>query len=103
MTEHSHILSLLKEQSERIKNIEKLLVESEVQRTQISALQVQMSAVWKKLDKLFGPEGVFSEVKSYQASCPKDEIMKSVSRLWWAMGVLATLQVTLIAGLLSAM
>ncbi len=44
----------------------------------------------KKLDDFLAPDGMFMDVKTFQASCPREEVWRTISRQWKALGILAS-------------
>lgn len=88
-------LENLKEQYEKTdEKVEKIIVTVgliAVQSKQIDGMQVQLRTLWMKYDDAFKPEGTISTIKQFQASCPRDDMKRSINRIWWAIGLLATL------------
>jgi uncharacterized coiled-coil protein SlyX len=62
------------------------------QDVKITNMQGQMDALWRKFDAVFGPEGTLSRIQRHQASCPRAQF----ARMWWAIGLLATLVIGLL-------
>jgi hypothetical protein len=53
----------------------KLAVQSE----QISTMQINIDALWKKHDSLIDPQkGVLPKIQQFQAACPKETLLKSI-------------------------
>jgi len=50
----------------------------------------------KKFDDFISPEGPFMTVKTFQASCPRDNIWRTIGRQWKALFLLASLTCTAI-------
>lgn len=67
----------LKEHGETLKQLSKVMTSVALQDQQIKTLQNRVDAMWNKVDI----------VRDHQQHCPRAQ----VSRLWWALGVLATL------------
>lgn len=65
-----------------------------VQSERINNVQLQTRTLWQKYDEAFGVNGTFSIIKQFQAGCPRKYIKISLTRLWWALGILATLVVS---------
>lgn len=87
----------LREQGKRLESIETAIRQIAVQNNQIEHLQSQTTEVWRKHDALCekynyltGPGGAISQLTAFQASCPR----KQLGRLWWAVGLSATLSLT---------
>ncbi len=92
------ILKKLDDQAERLQKIEKAISIIAVQDQKILNLQAQLSALWKKYDNAFSPDGVISKIKQFQAGCPRDNIDKTFKRQdvmikfqWLVIGLLATI------------
>lgn len=82
---------LIADQSGRLSGIEKALSAMAVQEEKIVSIQRQMSAIWEKYDKAFGPEGTIANLRAHQAACPKVNVESAVARQWVAIGLLATI------------
>ena len=87
----------LREQGARLESIETAIRQIAVQNNQIENLQSQTTEVWRKHDTLrdqysylTGPDGAISRLSAFQASCPR----KQLGRIWWAIGLCATLSLT---------
>ncbi len=61
-----------------------------IQSERINNMQRQLQSLWTKYDEACGTEGTLSKIKQFQAKCPKDSIKNSITRLWWAIGLVAT-------------
>lgn len=88
---HALILQKLDQQSDRLTSIEKAVSTIAVQEEKIEAMREQMAELWRKYDRAFEPGGTISEIKAYQAACPKEDIKIALSRQWFAIGVIATI------------
>ena len=69
-----------------------------VQKEKIECLETRMNAIWERYDGIAGVNGVISEIRNHQASCPRAQM-----RWMWAiltpMGVsLLGISVTLLRG-----
>lgn len=98
MTEHDSIFTILQQQekiltsqTDQLSNIEKSLVTMAVQGKEISHLNNQIDALWKKYDQAFGPDGLIAKLQACVASCPKDQIKISLARQWVAIGSIIAL------------
>jgi hypothetical protein len=70
MTDHDSLFAMLEKQNSKLENIEKSLTILAVQGKEISHLESSVNKLWESYDKIFGPDGVMAEIKTYQASCP---------------------------------
>ncbi|WP_319577672.1 hypothetical protein [uncultured Desulfobacter sp.] len=98
MTDHNSIFAILKQQekilssqTEQLSNIEKSLVTMAVQEKEISHLNNQIDALWKKYDQAFGPEGLIARLQAYAANCPKEHVKANLARQWVAIGSIIAL------------
>lgn len=88
-----HLESLSKQQADqgkRLSSIESALKDMAVQANQITNIQQQVGSLWNKYDYAFSPDGIVQQIERRQSACPG----KQVPRLWWAVGILATLLAT---------
>lgn len=106
MTDHESLFAaiqsqqrILEKQSEQLSNIEKSLVSIAVQGKEINHLEASVNKLWDAYDKLWGPNGVMSDLKTYQSSCPAESLKKSIDQIW----VTIWTCVTLIIGLIGAL
>jgi len=78
-----------------------------VQSERINTLSEQVMSLWQKYDDAFGQKGIITEVKSFQASCPRDSFKDTLASQWaitrnsinvqWAViGVISTVMAGLI-------
>ena len=84
------ILEKLDHLENKVDKIEDAVGLIAVQTERLNNLTEQVNALWRKNDDAFGPTGVVSQVKSFQAGCPRDSIKDSLSRQWVIIGLLAT-------------
>jgi hypothetical protein len=92
------ILEKLDDQAERLQNIEKAISIIAVQDVKILNIQSQVSSLWQKYDDAFSPEGVVTQIKLFQAGCPRETIDKTLKRQdnmikfqWLAISLLVTI------------
>ena len=69
-----------------------------VQNEQITSLQGQTNALWRKVDELLSPKGIITEITRHQSNCPKEEMQRTFTWVWRAI----TLQSGIIAILIGA-
>ena len=74
------ILEKLDDQADRLHKIEQAISVIAVQDERILNMQAQLNSLWKKYDKAFSPDGTVSGIKNFQASCPRDNIDKTLKR-----------------------
>jgi uncharacterized membrane protein len=74
-----------KKVEERMDRIEAAIGLIAVQEERITNITTQVNTLWSKYDSAFGPEGVISEVKHWQASCPRDNIKDAINVQWTVM------------------
>ena len=72
-----------------------------VQSERITTMQGQIQSLWGKYDEAFGTEGTISNIKQFQANCPREEMKTSCNRLWAAMGLLASMLIGAILKILN--
>jgi hypothetical protein len=77
---------ILDKYGHRMDKMEAVLGKMGIATTMISNAQLQIDALWRKNDENYGPGGVVTKIKTHQMQCPKPQI----TRLWWAIGLLAT-------------
>lgn len=82
---------LIENQGDRLFGIEKAITAIAVQEEKIVNVQVQLSALWKKYDNAFGPEGIISKLQTQAASCPKNDLKNTLTGQWVAIGIIVTL------------
>lgn len=107
MTELDVILSRLdnmqeeqKRQGETLKDLTTAFSKMAVQHEQITSLQGQNSAIWRKLDDLLGPNGTITKIRDHQAHCPKEEMHRTFKWMWAALGVYSTILLFIIGALI---
>ncbi len=65
-----------------------------VQSSQISDLQSQFRAVWRKMDQICAPDGIIATIQSHQSSCPRGQM----KFLWtFTIGIASALGATWVA------
>lgn len=94
MTE-SLILKKLEQLEGKVDKIETAVGLIAVQSERINNLSNQVNSLWLKYDTAFGSDGVITEVRNWQASCPRLQMRSELNRQW---GVI-TLMATVITGL----
>lgn len=68
---------------EALVDIRKALNCIAVQNEQITAIQDQLSTLWKKYDTFIDPnDGVITKITNFQASCPRSAIQTHIKWLW---------------------
>jgi len=60
-----------------------------VQSERINNLSNQVQSLWIKHDEAFGPVGMVSRIKNFQAGCPRDRINDALTRQWAIIAFLA--------------
>jgi hypothetical protein len=90
MTENL-ILEKLENMEKKIGKIEGAVSLIAVQTERINNVSNQVNALWAKYDEAFGQNGVINEVRTFQASCPRQSIDAVVKRQWQVIGLLTTL------------
>ena len=85
------IIEKLDDQAERLKKIEQAISIIAVQDQKILNIQAQISSLWKKHDAAFSPDGVVSEIKNFQASCPREQIKIDLAKQWIIIALLAAI------------
>ena len=76
---------------EKVDKIEITVSLIAVQTERIDNMQIQIQALWGKNDEAFGTNGVVSQIKQFQAGCPREEIKVSFNRLLSTIGLLTTI------------
>jgi len=61
-----------------------------VQEVRINSLDSQVKELWSKHDDAFGNNGVVTQVKQWQASCPRGSIKETLNQQWTVIGLLST-------------
>ena len=86
----------------KMDGIEKTIQIIAVQTERIDNNSKDISMLWAKHDDEFGPAGIVTQIKHWQASCPRDSIDKNMKqfrgelhRQWAVIGLLATLVVSI--------
>ena len=97
----SLILSKLERMEEKMDKIETTVQLIAVQEERINNLSGQINSLWLKYDTAFGSNGVITEVKNWQASCPRDTIRETLTVQWTVMKN-AISQQWIVIGLLSS-
>jgi len=84
------ILEKLDVMERKVDKIETAVGLIAVQTERINNVSNQVNSLWAKYDVAFSPEGTISQIKNFQASCPRDEIKYSISRQWVTIALLTT-------------
>lgn len=86
----------------KMDGIEKTIQIIAVQTERIDNNSKDISMLWIKHDEEFGPSGIVTQIKQWQASCPRDSIDRNMKqfqgelhRQWAVIGLLATLIVSI--------
>ncbi len=86
----------------KIDGIEKTIQIIAVQTERIDNNSKDITMLWAKHDDEFGPAGIVTQIKHWQASCPRDSFDKNMKqfrgelhRQWVVIGLLATLVVSI--------
>jgi hypothetical protein len=74
------ILKQLRKLEVKVDKIETTMAQISVQTERLNNISAQINALWKKYDAAFAPDGVVTEIKNFQASCPRDHIRATLSR-----------------------
>lgn len=74
MTDYALILSKLEEQDKKLDKIELAVVQMAVQGNQITNLQAQVDALFKKYDEVFKSDGALATLSSAQAVLLNNQI-----------------------------
>lgn len=69
-------------------SLQSLVQADAVQTNTIAEMQRQLGSLWEKYDKLCSPDGTISEIRRYQASCPRTQI----KFLWWIVSAFVAAQ-----------
>ena len=100
------ILKQLRKLEVKVDKIETTMTQISVQTERLNNLSAQIDALWKKYDTAFTPDGVVTEIKNFQASCPRDYIRSTLSRQdmmikiqWSVIGLLVLLVSSKVIGL----
>ena len=93
------ILQELKNQGRRLESIEKALETIAQQDTKIEMLQEQTNDLYTKHNNSFGSEGTISQLQQFQAACPRVQIEAQIKQMRWAIGIVATGELGLIAAI----
>lgn len=76
---------------DRLDGIEKAVVEMAVQRKDIEYLIMQDTALSKRIDNLYAPDGAITKLQECANACPKKDLTTSINTLWGAVGLLVAL------------
>ena len=75
-----------KAQSADIKDLSRGFTILAAQSEQISSLQGQTSALWRKIDAITGPGSHLERVREHQKHCPKDEMHRTFAWIFKILG-----------------
>ena len=84
------ILEKLENMEKKVDKIETAVGLIAVQTERINNVSNQVNSLWAKYDDAFGPGGVVSTIKNFQAGCPRSSIKETFSRQWVIIALLAT-------------
>lgn len=82
---------ILEKQTQELSCIKQAIIDIKVQGTEIIHLNNQLSALWKKYDDAFGPEGTIAKLNAKAAACPEKEVKKALNQQWVAIGLIVAL------------
>lgn len=85
------VLQKFEDLTERLRDIENELKIISRQDEKILNLQAQVSALFRKYDIIFGPEGTLAKLQAKTNSCPAKNLENAVARLWGAIALIVTL------------
>jgi len=98
MTDTDLILSKLETQEKafnkldrRLTGIEKAVIDMALQKKDIDYLTMQYSALTKRFDNLYAPDGAISKLQDCANDCPREELVASVNKLWGALALIIAL------------
>ncbi len=92
MSTNELLLAEMKGLAGRLTNIETAVVSIARQDEKIANIQQQIAVLFKKNDQAFNPkDGVVTEIKVFQKSCPKKEVLRTMNRQWAAIALLAAI------------
>ena len=84
------ILGTLEKLEQKVDKIETAVSLIAVQGERINNVSNQVNALWSKYDDAFKPDGVVSQIKTFQSGCPRESIKDALNRQWVIIGLLAT-------------
>jgi chromosome segregation ATPase len=86
MTEAAYrsIEQKLNEHGRKLDAINKTLERIAVQDEQLRKHEQEIQAIWRKYDEHLSP--CLTQIKTYQATCPRNDIDKRLSNVWWVLG-----------------
>lgn len=96
MSELELVINKLNGLENRLDNIETAISLIAVQDEKILNMQSQISAIWKKIDMMTGPDGTISNIKNHQARCPENRVTNLENRFW---GILISIGLIYLSGL----
>ena len=96
MSETKMILEKLKAHGKKLDRMESTLVQLAVQDTEIRNMQIQLVALWDKINLTYDPDGVFSKILESQArmmekqnQCEVHNLSAQIKWLWAAIITMA--------------
>ena len=92
------ILGRLDKQDGQLSNIEATIGKIAVQDEKILNIQTQITALWKKYDDAFKPDGPIFKIEKHQANCPEKRVEKLENRSW---GIIISILLIVLSGLSS--
>lgn len=81
---YQNIERKLDDHGRKLDAINKTLERIAVQDEQIRKHEQEIQAMWRKYDDHLQP--CLSQIKTFQASCPRDDINRRFSNIWWVLG-----------------
>ena len=75
----------------RLTGIEKAVIDMALQKKDIDYLIMQNTALTKRFNNLYAPEGAITKLQDCANDCPKDELNASINKLWGALFLIGAL------------
>jgi len=94
------IESVQKALSSDVKELSKGFSILAAQSEQLTYLNSQTEALWRKYDGLIGPESVIEKLREHQKGCPRDEMHQTFSWVWKVISLHSLLIISLIGWIL---
>lgn len=89
----------LDEHGRKLDSINKTLERIAVQDEQIRKHDQEIQAIWRKYDDHLTP--CITQLKTFQASCPRTSINERFNRLWWMVGTVGFVSIAIGISLLT--
>jgi uncharacterized coiled-coil protein SlyX len=88
-------------QGQDIKELSKGFTVLAVQSEQLTNLNTQTTALWRKYDSLTGPDSIQEKIREHQKGCPRDEMHRTFGWVWKVIGFHSVLILALIGWVIS--